>query len=918
MTSSFLTNARVFGRVLAALALTLPLASQSVDDTSFSIDRGFYDQPFDVVVSSLTPGANVRYTLDGSDPTSSGNYAEGPSPLTVRIDPASSNLRRLTPAVTLRAFAFKSGMASSNVDTHTYVFVDRVLQQTRPSGLPTNFQYDMDQNVVNDGRYRSRIRADLLSLPAMSVVTESNAMFGSNGLLTASASSIEVPGSIEVFYPDGRRGAQADCGFKPHSHVLRKRSLRAYFRNSQYGVGKFKHDLFGESHGADSRAQSFDTLVLRAGVNDNLQSNYDGRSGRATYVTDQLGRASQLQMSGFGMRGTFVHLYINGLYWGLYNPSERADDAFLASYFGGVESDWHARNHGGDLSGDPSHFHGLVGNASNWNVTRDRLDVEAFADYILYYCYSGGGDWPGNNWYAGNRVHPQPGRVRYFVWDCEDTFIRMPGRANDTAWIHPDLLYPNSDIARIWTGADNHADFLMAFADRVYMHCFEDGALTDAAMQARFDRLRASIDGAIVGESARWGRFKGGGGLWTRDNDWIPYCNSVRGLMGGNVQRLLSALRNVNVPSPHPKYYPDTEAPLFTSGPTALTLSTLTVPPSFPLRVARVGSSGTVYLTLDGTDPRAAGGAARGVNVGASFDITVTSPTVVSARTLRNGEWSPLHRIALDVLADLPVEIHEFLASNQTGIRDEAGQRDDWIEILNRASVPIDLSGYHLTDDLTTPTKWRLPGGTIVPPGQTVLVWADGDVNQGSMHANFALSANGERLALYDPSGTILIDGIQFGPQTDDVSTGRLAGSMQTWVALSTPTPRQPNRPSPSGHLTYGRMGSPRAPITVRGEGAMTPGETWTVALRGALPWTPMVFLVGEQPLHRALGTWGTLLVDPWAVVPAATDAEGKVDLRVPLPSYRTVRQMTLCVQAVVPLGANLVFTDAVLSRVCQ
>ena len=43
---------------------------------------------------------------------------------------------------------------------------------------------------------------------------------------------------------------------------------------------------------------------------------------------------------------TYVHLYINGLYWGLYDPAERPDDAFLAEHLGGD------RHHGVD-GGEP-------------------------------------------------------------------------------------------------------------------------------------------------------------------------------------------------------------------------------------------------------------------------------------------------------------------------------------------------------------------------------------------------------------------------------------------------------------------------------------------------------------------------------------------------------------------------------------
>ncbi len=356
---------------------------------------------------------------------------------------------------------------------------------------------------------------------------------------------------------------------------------------------------------------------------------------------------------------------------------------------------------------------------------------------------------------------------------------------------------------------------------------------------------------------------------------------------------------------------------MFRSGPTALTLGALTVPMNFPLRVERVGGNGSVFITLDGTDPRAVGGAARGNNVGAMVDLSVTTPMVVSARTLHNGEWSPLHRLRVTVLSELPVEIHEFLASNTIGLRDEAGERDDWIEILNRGTTSIDLGGYHLTDDAGLPTKWQLPGGTVVPAGGTLLVWADDQVTQGPLHANFRLSASGEALALFDPSGTFLVDGVQFGPQASDVAWGRIEGLGRTWVALATPTPRQPNQATPCGHITYAATTAPRLPITLQGVGSVTPGEQWMVRLRTPLPAIPVAFLVGMQPVHFSLGAVGTLLVNPLFVVPAFTDAEGQANLNVTLPSHKTVRQQVLCVQALVPVGTTIVLTDAVTSCVC-
>ncbi len=68
---------------LTALALGLH-AQAPVADTQFSVLRGLYQAPFQVVVSSATPGATIRYTLDCSDPRTSTLAAQGATPLSIK------------------------------------------------------------------------------------------------------------------------------------------------------------------------------------------------------------------------------------------------------------------------------------------------------------------------------------------------------------------------------------------------------------------------------------------------------------------------------------------------------------------------------------------------------------------------------------------------------------------------------------------------------------------------------------------------------------------------------------------------------------------------------------------------------------------------------------------------------------------
>jgi hypothetical protein len=129
--------------------------------------------------------------------------------------------------------------------------------------------------------------------------------------------------------------------------------------------------------------------------------------------------------------------------------------------------------------------------------------------------------------------------------------------------------------------------------------------------------------------------------------------------------------------------------------------------------------------------------------------------------------------------------INEFLASNVATQADQDGEFDDWVEFYNGSSSTVSLDGFYLSDKLTNPTKWTFPD-TSVPAGGYLVVWADEDGEQVGLHANFKLSASGEAIILSDPS-QVAVDQIEFGAQTDDISTGRLPNGTGEFVTM-TPT----------------------------------------------------------------------------------------------------------------------------------
>lgn len=144
---------------------------------------------------------------------------------------------------------------------------------------------------------------------------------------------------------------------------------------------------------------------------------------------------------------------------------------------------------------------------------------------------------------------------------------------------------------------------------------------------------------------------------------------------------------------------------------------------------------------------------------------------------------------SLSVVVPFPavgsVLINEVVASNGTSALDQNGESDDWIELYNTTSNPIDLSGMYLTDDALDLMLWSFPAATTIPANGYLIVWADNDVFQSGLHASFKLNASGELVIL--SNGAVFHDQVGFGVQTTDVAYARCPDGGATF-AYVTPT----------------------------------------------------------------------------------------------------------------------------------
>jgi hypothetical protein len=390
----------------------------------------------------------------------------------------------------------------------------------------------MSRDIVEDVRYRGLIEPALRALPTLAITLDWADLFDAErGIYShpqESGPAWERPASVE-WIPEKGEGFQIDCGLRVQGGWNRrpeespKHAFRLIF-NSRYGTGHLHYPLFGES-----AIVEFETLILRAGCNNTWLHWSAEERKRGDYIRDQWMRETLAAMGHPSARGVFVHLYLNGLYWGIYNLTERPSAPFVAAHFGGRAKDYDCRNGDHLLEGTDAAWQNLMrlskkdlSKRRHYEAIEDALDVPQFIDYMIANLYGANADWDrSSNWYAARRRYPA-GKFQFFVWDGERTLEAIGANTID----FDDDQSPPGLFQRLRASPE----FRAAFADRVQQHLLGQGALTSEKAAARYAFWVERLDPAIVAESARWGTYRrdihpyktGPFDAYTRDEFWRP------------------------------------------------------------------------------------------------------------------------------------------------------------------------------------------------------------------------------------------------------------------------------------------------------------------------------------------------------------------------------------------------------------
>ncbi|HWN96326.1 MAG TPA: lamin tail domain-containing protein, partial [Methylomirabilota bacterium] len=544
----------------------------------------------------------------------------------------------------------------------------------------------------------------------------------------------ERPCSLEYMRPDGEKGFHINCGIRIQGgasrYAIPKHGMRVLFK-SLYGPSKLEYELF------DSPVQEFDTLTLHGGYIDQW---LEGRAA-AQFQRDQWCRDAQNAMGGYGPHGVYVHVYLNGLYWGLYNIGEKGDASYAAHYLGGEREEYDAVNSDEIIDGDGIAWNAML-SIANTPITTDAaynnlsqyLNFPNFIDYMLMNFYAGTDDWPSHNWNAARRRVPGAG-FHFFSWDAEWSFgIRNNAGVNIN---RTGLGSGDGSPGKLYGALRAHPEFRVQFGDHAQKHLFNGGALTPANSEARWMKRADEMDRAIVGESARWS-VNG----YNRDT-WLTAQAAVRSWFPQRGAILLSQLRTAGL-------FPALSAPLFAP------FGGL-VPPGYPLALSNPNFSGSIYFTRDGSDPRLwGGGLAPGAQLYAE-PMAITNAVFLRARVRDGANWSAIVEAPFYAVQDFAALKVTEIMYNPPVLGTNTSDDLEFLELKNTGTNTLDLTGLQFTDGLTFNF---LNGATLAPGAFFVLARNANSFGQKypgvTVNGIYAgrLDNGGERLTLSHVLGT--------------------------------------------------------------------------------------------------------------------------------------------------------------------
>ena len=451
---------------------------------TISVAAGFYSVAQSVAITTPDPNVTIRYTTDGSEPTGASFAYSGP------INIAATTVLRA------KCFSATANIPPSFIETNTY--------------------------FINSSH----------TIPVVSIS-------GNDIATLLGGVQIISKGAIEYFDENGIMQTEGTGTYDKHGNDSWAYAQRGvdFVMKDQYGYNyALQNQLF-----ANKTRDKFQRIILKAGASDNYPfegtpgANYPGELGGA-HIRDSYVQA--LSQNGDLHLDERTHqsciLYMNGLYWGVYEIREKVDDSDFLDYYYGQDEEWtDSPNHIQYLKtwGGTWEKYGAPNAQNDWNALLNFVQTNNMAipanftyvssqykwkslvDYFVLNSYILNQDmlnW-NTSWWRGLDTAGSKLKWRYSLWDMDATFNHY------TNYTGIPSSSPTADPCNIDNlpnpGGQGHTVILNALMnnptfEQYYISRYIDLSNTTfkcSNMIAVLDSLVNIITPEMPGQVARWG-----------------------------------------------------------------------------------------------------------------------------------------------------------------------------------------------------------------------------------------------------------------------------------------------------------------------------------------------------------------------------------------------------------------------------
>ncbi|MES2565977.1 MAG: CotH kinase family protein [Bacteroidota bacterium] len=784
----------------------------------FSLYPGYYGDSISLSINSSASSAQIRYTLNGDEPTVNSPLYSTPLKLKNR-----SHLKNnISTIPTNPSFSYpKPGYDTSRADSRGWLLpFDTVFKATVVKAKLFKTGYTSDSTSVATYLIMDNI-SSVFSLPVMSISLDSTDLFSyASGIYVYGADSVhegnysndvEKKAFIEFFEVSGQRVVAQFANIKIHGNGGRhapQKSLQLK-AEKEFGKGNFEHQFFKES-----QIKKFDRLLLR---NSGHRPDCMPRDDAAQEFLKSLENISQHNRQ--------CIVLINGEYWGIQTIKEILDDNYFYRTYNIPKNDCIILTQAGSLDegfpGDENAYSDLLNffslnsmaSSLNYNYVNSQMDLQSFMDFECGEIFLGNGDWPNNNtkfWRYRRNFNDRSlnnhldGRWRWMFYDMDASF------GGDCSGIYPS----HNSLTRATDPAYNkytrplrsllvNEQFKMEFINR-YADLLNSDFLS-FQLAAAINKTTASYNPEMQGHVERWHYPSIATTLSTRSAE-IPGTVQWNTIKSGLLN--FTGLRASKTRRHFMTYFSLIDTVKVTINVNDTLMGKVKIN-SLYLDSYLTKNTGAVYpwngIYFNGNPIQLEAIAYPGYkfshwNLIADtinhFTKNVTSDTLIIANFMVDTAFRAKNYLY----------INEVLASNTRNIKDESFENEDWIELYNPNNFGIDLSDFYLSDESTNRRKFKIKGTgkqTIIQPKSFMLIWMDDDTLQGKLHANFKLNATGDSVFLTLPNGVQTVDSIGFKNLESNKAYGREIDGDSNWIIFDVPTPNASNKIMEIPELDY-------------------------------------------------------------------------------------------------------------------